>query len=65
MRSNVLRRWSLNHLEVAKRSKLHSKILQCLGCLVDKQNVQDDVELVDLVSVSASLTRQAGGPTLT
>lgn len=48
VRANILCRWSLNNLEVTEGCKLYCKILQCLGCLVDKQNIENDVKLMNL-----------------
>lgn len=52
MRANVLRRRTLDNLEVAKRSEFDSEVLERLCSLINKQHIQNNVELMDLISLA-------------
>jgi hypothetical protein len=38
-RRNCVNGWPLHNLQVTKYSKVKAKVLQCVGCLVDEQNI--------------------------
>lgn len=38
--------WFFNYFEVIESGKFNWEVLECVGCLVDEEDVKNDVELV-------------------